>query len=132
LVGVLRGLASQADSEVAVRVGQIFLGEGSLTRSVLWSLVVVLSYMVVLGVFCRRRVRPRPLASLLGGLLFLALWSAAGWAFDLYVGRFAALPATYGPWAAWIVIQLWIYYSTVVFMLASEFVKTVERNLARA
>ena len=58
------------------------------------------------------------------------MWAAAGWAFDLYVGRFAALPDTYGPWAALVVVQLWVFYSALVFMIAAEFVKTLDRRRA--
>lgn len=131
LLGAVLGLAAQVDDDVYQWLARYFLGEGSWLRELVWNAVVVLAFMAVLTFFCRRHARPRLLFNAAGGLLFLILWSAAGWAFDQYVGRFAALPSTYGPWAALIVIQLWIYYSAVVFMLASEFVKTLEWRFER-
>lgn len=126
LMGAVLGLALQVDDDVYRWLARNFFGAGSWLRELTWNAVVVIAFMVVLAFFCRRHARPRMLFNVAGGLLFLVLWSAAGWAFDQYVGRFASLPSTYGPWAALIVIQLWIYYSAVVFMLASEFVKTLE------
>ncbi len=130
LLGAVRALAAQVDSSLAELLGSALLGEGSLLKTLLWDAVVVLSFMAVLTFFCRSRSRPRQLHSLLGGVLFLLLWGIAGRVFDIYVGRFASMPATYGPWAALIVIQLWIFYSAAVFMVAAEFVKTLERRRA--
>ncbi|MBN2361084.1 MAG: YihY/virulence factor BrkB family protein, partial [Deltaproteobacteria bacterium] len=126
LLGAVLGLAARVDENIYRWLSRIFLGEGSWLRELAWNAVVVLAFMAVLTFFCRRHARPRLLYNAAGGVLFLALWSAAGWAFDQYVGKFAALPSTYGPWAALILIQLWIYYSAVVFVLASEFVKALE------
>jgi len=131
LLGFVRGLSTAADSPLVQFLGEVFLGEGSVVRLVLWYAVVVFAFMIVLASFLRRTARPRPLWALLGGCLFLTLWAAAGWAFDLYVGRFAALPTIYGPWAALIVIQLWIFYSAVVFIMACEFVEALQRHLGR-
>lgn len=132
LMGALRGVVGRVDATVVQSIGLSFIGDEGLLRSLIWDLVVIIGFVVVLNFFCRSRTRPRWIYSFLGGALFLLLWAAAGWGFDLYVGRFASLPQTYGPWAALVVVQLWIFYSAVVFMIAAEFVKTLDRRHAFA
>jgi len=131
MIGFVRGLSASFQSPLLSALGDLFMGEGSVARTLGWYAVVVLAFMVVLASFLQRKARPRPLFAFAGGCLFLALWAVAGWGFDLYLGRFASLPATYGPWAALIVIQLWIFYSALAFILACEFVEALQRHLGK-
>ncbi|MFH1807371.1 MAG: YihY/virulence factor BrkB family protein [Pseudomonadota bacterium] len=128
LLGTLRAMVGRVDSSLSGAVGLSFLRESTWMGELAWDLGVVLSFVMVLFFFTRSHTRPRGVHSVLGGVLFMLAWNAAGWAFDLYVGRFASLPLTYGPWATLILIQLWIFYSALVFMLSCEFVKTLERR----
>ena len=128
LFGALRGIIASVDAALVQKIGLSFIGDRGWVQALLWDLVVVIGFVVVLNFFCRSRARPKLIYSALGGLLFMWMWGAAGLAFDFYVGHFASLPDTYGPWAALVVVQLWIFYSALVFMVAAEFVKTLDKR----
>lgn len=63
-----------------------------------------------------------------GATIATVAWLAASWAFGLYVGRFAAYSATYGPLATIIGLMMWFYISAYVVLLGAEFNAALDRQ----
>ncbi len=63
-----------------------------------------------------------------GAAIATVAWLAASWAFGLYVGRFAAYSATYGPLATIIGLMMWFYISAYVVLFGAEFNAALDRE----
>ena len=61
-------------------------------------------------------------------LIATVAWLAASWAFGLYVGKFAAYSATYGPLATMIGLMMWFYISAYVVLFGAEFNAALDRE----
>ena len=48
------------------------------------------------------------------------LWQAAEQLFGIYIAHAATLKRVYGAFTLLIVVALWIYYSSIVFIIAAE------------
>jgi membrane protein len=55
-----------------------------------------------------------------GAGLATVVWLIGSWAFGIYVGKFAAYSATYGPLATLIGLMMWFYLSAYVVLLGAE------------
>ena len=55
-----------------------------------------------------------------GAGLATLLWLLGSWAFGIYVGRYAAYDATYGPLATLIGLMMWFYLTAYIVMLGAE------------
>ena len=66
-----------------------------------------------------------------GAALTTLLWLAASALFSLYVENFASYDATFGSLAAAVVLMLWIYYSTIIFVLGSRLNAELELRTKR-
>ena len=55
-----------------------------------------------------------------GALVSTLFWLAASILFSLYVENFGSYDATFGSLAAAVVLMLWLYYSTMIFVLGSR------------
>lgn len=55
-----------------------------------------------------------------GAALATMIWLLASWAFGLYVGRFAAYSATYGPLSTLIGLMMWFYITAYVVLFGAE------------
>lgn len=55
-----------------------------------------------------------------GAVVATLAWLASSWAFGLYVGRFAAYNATYGPLATMIGLMMWFYISAYVVLFGAH------------
>jgi membrane protein len=55
-----------------------------------------------------------------GAALATFIWLLGSWAFGLYVGRFAAYNATYGPLATLIGLMMWFYLTAYIVLLGAE------------
>ncbi len=80
--------------------------------------VATVLFGLVLKVLPDRRVPWR--FAVRGGLVAAALFQVAKFAIGWYIGR-ATGAAAYGAAAALVVLMLWIYFSTQVFLLGAEF-----------
>lgn len=56
-----------------------------------------------------------------GVLLTLALWSAGGWAFSVYMGQFASYSATYAGLAGAMAALIFLYLNAAILILGAEF-----------
>ena len=55
-----------------------------------------------------------------GASVATLMWLLGSWAFGLYVGRFAAYNATYGPLATLIGLMMWFYLTAYAVLLGAE------------
>ncbi|MGE4480732.1 YihY/virulence factor BrkB family protein [Acidocella sp.] len=63
-----------------------------------------------------------------GAAIATLAWLAASWAFGLYVGKFAAYSATYGPLATIIGLMMWFYISAYVVLFGAECNAALDRQ----
>jgi membrane protein len=88
---------------------------------VLLSMVVPAIVFVVMVRFFTLEHIPRRLLWA-GGLVFGLLWLLARVLFSAYLGTIAPYHWVYGSFATIVVVLLWIYYSSVIFLYAAELV----------
>lgn len=63
---------------------------------------------------------PAKLAWILpGAILSSTLWLIASWGFSFYVENFGSYDATFGSLSAVVVLLLWMYYSSMIFVLGA-------------
>ena len=63
-----------------------------------------------------------------GAALGVLIWLAASALFFLYVGNFSNYGATYGAFAGAVILLLWLYISSLAFLLGAELNGTIERS----
>lgn len=63
-----------------------------------------------------------------GATIATCLWLIVSWVFGLYVGRFAAYSATYGPLATLIGLMMWFYLSAYVVLFGAELNAALDRE----
>ena len=56
-----------------------------------------------------------------GVLLTLVLWSAGGWAFSIYIGKFATYSATYAGLAGAMAALIFLYLCAAMLILGAEY-----------
>jgi membrane protein len=61
--------------------------------------------------------KPPRAAAVVSTFTMTALWVISGKVFSLYLGGFSAIGSIYGPYAFLLVLLLWIYYSSVIFVM---------------
>ncbi len=61
--------------------------------------------------------KPPRAAAIVSTITMTALWVISGKLFSFYLGGFSAIGSIYGPYAFLLVLLLWIYYSSVIFVL---------------
>jgi membrane protein len=55
-----------------------------------------------------------------GALVTAGLWLAASLGYSIYLGSFSHYNATYGAFAAIIILMLWVWFTSVVFLYGAE------------
>jgi membrane protein len=63
--------------------------------------------------------KPPRAAAIASTITMTSLWLAAGKIFALYLSRFSLIGSLYGPYAFILVLLLWIYYSSLVFIFGA-------------
>jgi membrane protein len=66
-----------------------------------------------------------------GAGLATLIWLLGSWAFGLYVGRFAAYSATYGPLSTLIGLMMWFYLTAYVVLFGAEVNAALDDEWAR-
>ncbi len=61
-----------------------------------------------------------------GGLVAVGLWLIATVGYSIYLSNFSRYNATYGTFAALIILMLWLWFSCVVFLYGAELDQVVE------
>jgi membrane protein len=85
--------------------------------------VILLLFVATVKYFTGRRAPTR--FAFAGGGLFVVLWYAARALSHWYLSSVASTSVIYGSLATLVVLVLWIYYSSCVFLLSAEFVKVL-------
>ncbi|MGB5875612.1 MAG: YihY/virulence factor BrkB family protein, partial [Bacteroidota bacterium] len=62
-------------------------------------------------------MKPPRAAAIVSTITMTSLWVISGKLFSLYLGGFSAIGSIYGPYAFLLVLLLWIYYSSLIFVL---------------
>lgn len=82
--------------------------------------IIVFATSVFLFKIAPDRADPKLRWVIPGAALTTVLWLAASVLFSLYVENFASYDATFGSLAAAVILMLWIYYSTLIFVFGSR------------
>jgi membrane protein len=123
LIAIL-GAAMAIGVLVFIPIAISFLGIGFYTKVIvaMLSFAAMIAFVVIaLGLLYRfgpaggGRVFYAP-----GAALATAVWLIGSWAFGLYVGKFAAYNATYGPLATLIGLMMWFYLTAYIVLLGAE------------
>jgi membrane protein len=61
--------------------------------------------------------KPPKLAGVISTITTTLLWVVSGKLFALYLGKFSAIGKIYGPYAFILVLLIWIYYSSIIFVI---------------
>ncbi len=62
-------------------------------------------------------VKPPKRAGIISTITTTVLWVISGKLFAVYLGRFSAIGTIYGPYAFILVLLIWIYYSSIIFII---------------
>jgi YihY family inner membrane protein len=125
VVSLLRTIAERLPEAV----GELLRGPlepGSWGAVLVEAVIVVGGFAVIVKAFTRQRVRLR--FSLVGGVVFYALWQGARQLYELYLEEIADFGALYGSFATVMIVVLWIFYSAIILLVCGQLVKTVQRR----
>lgn len=87
-----------------------------------WLVVLSMPVLGVLGCHLTLPARRHSLSQVVPGVvLTLALWTLAGWAFSIYIARFASYSATYAGLAGAMSALIFLYLMSVILILGAEF-----------
>lgn len=106
-------------------VGEVLPGETpewlSLER-LSWIFIVAMPAGAVLACHAILPAKRHSLFQILPGVvLTLGLWTAAGWAFSVYIGRFASYSATYAGLAGAMAALIFLYLNSAILIWGAEF-----------
>jgi membrane protein len=85
-----------------------------LPGSVVILMTAVLFYIVYAHITDER---PPRVAALASTATMTVLWLASGKVFSIYLQSYSVIGSIYGPYAFLLVLLLWVYYSSVIFVL---------------
>ena len=132
LLGLVTLVCVLVGGSVAVDLfGAIGLGEavGEVWRYGRWA-VALLSTMLIFGiVYAFAPDLPKEKFRFItpGAVLAVVLWILASVAFFFYVSNFSNYNATYGAFAGPVILLLWLYVTSLVFLLGGELNAVYER-----
>ncbi|NVO55330.1 YihY/virulence factor BrkB family protein [Rhodobacteraceae bacterium B1Z28] len=87
-----------------------------------WTFTVAVPAVTVLLAHLILPTRRHRLMQILPGvLLTLVLWSAGGWAFSIYIGKFATYSATYAGLAGAMAALIFLYLCAAMLILGAEY-----------
>ncbi len=85
------------------------------------TIVVVLLTAVMFYIIYRYipDTKPPRLAGIIATITTTLLWVVSGKLFALYLSQFSAIGTIYGPYAFILVLLIWIYYSSIIFVIGA-------------
>ncbi|MFQ5608326.1 MAG: YhjD/YihY/BrkB family envelope integrity protein, partial [Candidatus Zixiibacteriota bacterium] len=83
------------------------------------SLAAVFGVFYVLYRYIPSHITDRHTA-MISALASTILWEVARQVFGFYISEFATLRRVYGAYIFFVVVALWIYYSSLVFIIGAE------------
>jgi membrane protein len=84
----------------------------------------VLVFIVLMRVFTTVRFEWKWLFC--GGTVFYLLWKVSGVVFDIYVKNISRLSLVYGSISALVVLMLWVFYASVIFLYCAALVRQLQ------
>lgn len=103
------------------------LGGDSLSGHLLSGSLVVFGFWAVIRFFSPHRIRSR--YSIVGGVIFAAVWQVSREVFEVYLERWSQLGAIYGGFSALMASVLWIFFSAMLLLLCAHLVWTLQRRV---
>ncbi|MEM7320386.1 MAG: YhjD/YihY/BrkB family envelope integrity protein, partial [Pseudomonadota bacterium] len=87
-----------------------------------WIFIVAMPAGGIMACHVLLPARRHSLGQILPGVvLTLALWTAAGWGFSIYIGKFASYSATYAGLAGAMAALIFLYLNAAILILGAEF-----------
>ncbi|MBX2989858.1 MAG: YihY/virulence factor BrkB family protein [Bacteroidetes bacterium] len=85
------------------------------------TIVVVLLTAVMFYIVYRYipDTKPPRLTGIIATITTTVLWVVSGKVFALYLSQFSAIGTIYGPYAFILVLLIWIYYSSIIFVIGA-------------
>lgn len=90
------------------------------------SVAVVLGFATLMKMFTKQKVKFQ--FALIGGVVYFLLWQMSRFAYEIYISHLTDLASLYGGFTTLIVIVLWVFYSSMLLLIAGEFVQTIQRR----
>jgi membrane protein len=116
-------------------LGKIGLGD---TAATIWQIArwpaAVLSAMLIYAIvyYAAPNVEVRRWQYITPGAVFgVTAWILASAAFFVYVSRFSSYSATYGAFAAVVILLIWLYLTSIVLLLGAELNAVVDQRRSR-
>lgn len=119
----------QLTSVLPSEVSSLFedpLGGDTVVGHGLSAMLVIVGFWALIRFFGHRRVRGR--YSLLGGVLFAAVWQVSRIFFEVYLNNWAQLGALYGSFSALMASVLWIFFTALLLLICTHGVWSMERR----
>jgi membrane protein len=94
----------------------------SLGQSLPTAIVILLTAVVFYIIY--RHIpdsKPPKAAGIISTITTTILWVVSGKAFAIYLSSFSAIGKIYGPYAFILVLLIWIYYSSIIFVIGGIF-----------
>lgn len=87
--------------------------------STLPTIIVILLTTVMFYIVYRYipDTKPPKVAGIISTITTTVLWVVSGKLFALYLSQFSAIGTIYGPYAFILVLLIWIYYSSIIFII---------------
>lgn len=99
---------------------------GFLIRFVIPFVLVFLTVMIVYLLLPRRKIRFSH--ALFGAFFTTVFLEAAKHVFTIYVGNFVKFGTIYGPLSVFMMLLLWVFYSSCIFLIGAEIVHNLENS----
>lgn len=97
--------------------GFTFLNLSDIAHEAALFTVILIAFFVLYFFIPQRRLPRRALVS---AVVAAVLWKAAEYLFGYYITSVATLKKIYGAYSLTIVVAFWIYYTSIIFIIAAE------------
>ena len=122
-VGMLTGVLEKVPlGSLSIRIGMIF--NHPLVSLWLPLLLLTASFTVLTVILPHGKVYFR--YAVLGGAIFATLFELAKYLFTYYMMQFSNVSLIYGSFGSIIIIILWVFYLSILFIFSAEFVSVVQ------
>ncbi|OGI20943.1 MAG: hypothetical protein A2287_02340 [Candidatus Melainabacteria bacterium RIFOXYA12_FULL_32_12] len=95
----------------------VLLVRWPITLFSLFTITLIIYYFLPNVHFYKKKLL---LSSVFGSLFFSIFWLFGSWLFSLYVENFARYNAVYGTLGAFIVLLIWLYYTSLIMLIGGE------------
>lgn len=117
ILPALKFVVRQAQTSTALRAFDLGLIEGIMFTAVSFLVIWFGFYMIYVTVPHRR---PPHWVLVVSSLTAAVLWQAAQVVFGYYIRQFVTFKQIYGTYSFLLVAALWLYYTSVIFILGAE------------